>query len=213
MKRPRDHAAPSGVEPVPHVKVHLQTANRNRRGFIGGSDARIVMGNDEGALIGLWREKRGEAEPEDLSGNLIVQLGLATEPLNRRWYGCNSDHVVKEVQRRIGRPVQRPEKSLIARGDDESALLRLWIEKTLRGYFRFRCRGFRSRRPSPPPFSSMNMIPARSKADRIASTAPGETSRRSFSKSTTVERPRSAARASCDCVISSSPRAARHWAG
>ena len=23
----------------------------------------------------LWREKRGEVEPEDLSGNLIVQLG------------------------------------------------------------------------------------------------------------------------------------------
>ena len=46
-----------------------------RRGFIGGSDARIIMGNDEAALLRLWREKRGEAEPEDLSGNLIVQLG------------------------------------------------------------------------------------------------------------------------------------------
>ena len=46
-----------------------------RRCFIGGSDARIIMGNDEAALLRLWREKRGEAEPEDLSGNLIVQLG------------------------------------------------------------------------------------------------------------------------------------------
>ena len=53
----------------------------NRRGFIGGSDARIIMGNDEAALVRLWREKRGEAEPEDLSGNLIVQLGLVTEAL------------------------------------------------------------------------------------------------------------------------------------
>ena len=44
-----------------------------RRSFIGGSDARIIMGNDEAALVRLWREKRGEAEPEDLSGNLIVQ--------------------------------------------------------------------------------------------------------------------------------------------
>ena len=184
-----------------------------RRLFIGGSDARIIMGADEGALIRRWREKRGEVESEDLTGNLIVQLGLVTEPLNRIWYERNSDQAVKEVQRRIGRPVQRPEKSLIAMGDDESALLRLWMEKTRRGYFRFRCRGFRSRRPSPPPFSSMNTIPARSNADRIASTAPRETNRRSFSKSTTVERPRSAARASCDCVISSSPRAARHWAG
>ena len=44
------------------------------------------MGDDEAALLRLWREKRGEVEPEDLSGNLIVQLGLATEELNRRWY-------------------------------------------------------------------------------------------------------------------------------
>ena len=49
--------------------------NENRRAFIGGSDARIIMGDDEAALLRLWREKRGEAEPEDLSGNLIVQLG------------------------------------------------------------------------------------------------------------------------------------------
>jgi len=44
-----------------------------RRTFIGGSDARIIAGSDEAALIQLWREKRGEAEPEDLSGNLVVQ--------------------------------------------------------------------------------------------------------------------------------------------
>ena len=57
----------------------------NRRTFIGGSDARIVVGTDETALLRLWREKRGEVGPEDLSGNLIVQLGLATEALNRHW--------------------------------------------------------------------------------------------------------------------------------
>ena len=39
----------------------------NRRAFVGGSDARIIMGNDEAALLRLWREKRGEAEPQDLS--------------------------------------------------------------------------------------------------------------------------------------------------
>ena len=43
-------------------------------------------GYDEAVLLRLWREKRGEGEPEDLSGNLIVQLGLGTEELNRRWY-------------------------------------------------------------------------------------------------------------------------------
>ena len=44
------------------------------------------MGADEAALQRLWREKRGEAEPEDLSGNLLVQLGLATEHARpRKW--------------------------------------------------------------------------------------------------------------------------------
>jgi predicted phage-related endonuclease len=58
-----------------------------RRYFIGGSDARIIMGNDKAALVRLWQEKRGEVEPQDLSGNLVIQLGLATEDLNRRWPG------------------------------------------------------------------------------------------------------------------------------
>jgi predicted phage-related endonuclease len=73
----------------------------NRRGYIGGSDARIIMGTDEAALVRLWREKRGEAEPEDLSGNLIVQLGSATEELNRSWYERNTGRRVRDVQRRV----------------------------------------------------------------------------------------------------------------
>ena len=47
----------------------------DRRQFIGGSDARIHHEPHEAALIRLWKEKRGETEPEDLSDNLIVQLG------------------------------------------------------------------------------------------------------------------------------------------
>ena len=78
-----------------------------RRYFVGGSDARIIMGQDEAALIRLWREKRGEVEPEDLSGNLIVQLGLATEELNRRWYEANTGQVLTDVQRNIRHPVLR----------------------------------------------------------------------------------------------------------
>src|SRR6266478_1009941 len=72
-----------------------------RRSFIGGSDARIIMGSDEAALVRLWREKRGEVEPEDLSGNLIVQLGAATEALNRSWYERNTGRQVRDVQRRV----------------------------------------------------------------------------------------------------------------
>ena len=59
------------------------------------------MGDDEGALVRLWREKRGEIEPEDLSGNLIVQLGLVTEDLNRRWFEANTGQVITDVQRQV----------------------------------------------------------------------------------------------------------------
>jgi predicted phage-related endonuclease len=79
----------------------------DRRQFIGSSDARIIMGSDEAALIRLWQEKRGEAEPEDLSGNLIVQLGVVTEPLNRLWYERSTGQVVRDVQRRVRHPVNR----------------------------------------------------------------------------------------------------------
>src|SRR5262252_8737486 len=72
-----------------------------RRAFIGGSDARIIMGSDEAALLRLWREKRGDTEPEDLSGNLIVQLGSATEERNRCWYERNTGRRVRDVQRQV----------------------------------------------------------------------------------------------------------------
>ncbi len=74
---------------------------RLRRSFIGGSDARIIMGTDEAALLRLWREKRGEVEAADLSDNLVVQLGVATEDLNRRWYQANSGEVLTDIQKRI----------------------------------------------------------------------------------------------------------------
>ena len=78
-----------------------------RRNFVGGSDARIIMGDDEAAILCLWREKRGEVEPQDLSDNLIVQLGLVTEALNRHWYERNTGQVVECVQRRLRHPVLR----------------------------------------------------------------------------------------------------------
>ena len=77
----------------------------DRRDFIGGSDARIIMGGDEKALIRLWQEKRGEVGPQDLSGDLIVQLGLATEDLNRAWYERNTGRAITNVQSRVRHPV------------------------------------------------------------------------------------------------------------
>jgi predicted phage-related endonuclease len=81
--------------------------SRNRRTFIGGSDARIIMGSDDAALVRLWREKRGEVEPEDLSANLVVQLGLVTEPLNRHWFERSTGQVIMDVQRQVQHPVLR----------------------------------------------------------------------------------------------------------
>jgi predicted phage-related endonuclease len=79
----------------------------DRRRFIGGSDARIIMGADGEALLRLWREKRGEAEPQDYSGNLIVQLGVVTEALNRRWFERTTGQVIKDIQSWVRHPVIR----------------------------------------------------------------------------------------------------------
>jgi predicted phage-related endonuclease len=78
----------------------VETPILERRYFIGGSDARIIMGGDETALIRLWQEKRGEAQPVDLSGELVVQLGLVTEEFNRAWYERQSGHRVGQRQAR-----------------------------------------------------------------------------------------------------------------
>jgi len=79
----------------------------DRRHFIGGSDARIIMGDDQDALTRLWYEKRGEAEPEDLSDNLIVQLGTVTEVLNRAWYQRISGQTIKDIQKRVRHPIHK----------------------------------------------------------------------------------------------------------
>jgi predicted phage-related endonuclease len=88
-------------------QVHKPVPAVDRRRFVGGSDARIIMGQDEPALLRLCKEKRGEIEPPDLSTDLIVQLGVATEPLNRSWFERNTGQAVKEVQRWIRHPVIR----------------------------------------------------------------------------------------------------------
>jgi len=89
------------------MPLYTATRGDDRRLFIGGSDARIVMGHDEAALLRIWREKRGELEPPDLSGNLIVQLGVVTEPLNRHWFERNTGQNLKDIQHRIRHPVIR----------------------------------------------------------------------------------------------------------
>src|SRR3979409_73950 len=81
------------------ISLKKQPHKPDRLNFIGGSAARGIMGRDEKALHRLWREKRGEEAAPDLSGVLIVQLGLVTEDLNRRWYELNSGHRISDIQR------------------------------------------------------------------------------------------------------------------
>ncbi|MGY3697465.1 putative phage-related endonuclease [Bradyrhizobium sp. USDA 3240] len=97
-------AIPTGGATEPRFQL-VKFNPADRRHFIGGSDARVIMGNDEVDLIRLWREKRGESEPEDLSNNLIVQLGTTTEELNRSWYQRNSGQTLKDIQKRVRHPV------------------------------------------------------------------------------------------------------------
>ena len=88
-------------------KVDSTQIFRDRRAFIGGSDARIIMGDDEAALVRLWKVKRGEVEAKDLSGDLLVQLGTVTEQLNRHWYEKNTGQIVRDVQRQVFHAVHR----------------------------------------------------------------------------------------------------------
>src|SRR4051794_6749598 len=84
-----------------------QSPKLGRRLVIGGSDARIIRGDDGAALHRLWHEKREELEPLDHSSNLIVQLGLVTEHLNRQWYERTTGQVIKDVQSWVRHPVIR----------------------------------------------------------------------------------------------------------
>lgn len=61
-----------------------QIAFRTR--VIGGSDANVILGGDEQKLLRLWKVKRGEVAPEDLSDVLPVQLGSYTEDFNLAWF-------------------------------------------------------------------------------------------------------------------------------
>jgi YqaJ-like viral recombinase domain len=198
---------------------------KGHHGFVGGSDARVIMGSDEAALTRLWREKRGEAEPLDYSDNLIVQLGVATEPVNRRWYEKTTG---RDVQTWVRHPVIRwiaatldgvvegsstvfAAKFMLPWSSSEKAA----AEKQSWSYILFLdlC-GFRKRTPSPPPLSSMKSIPAASRARRIAAsfasvtgTSPSTTSALRMVATPTFE-----ARAKSRAVHRISARAARIWA-
>ena len=143
-------------------------SNADWRYFIGGSGRPDRHGRRRASPPPPVAGKTGEIEPEDLSGNLVVQLGVVTEP-----------PAVKEVQRRIavsggwGAALTNPEKSMVVLGDNGASLDRVWPEEHHSGYLRLR--DLRKRTPSPPPFSSMNSMPAASIARCSFARASSET--------------------------------------
>ena len=67
------------------LQLSAERLDARNRG-IGGSDANIILSGDSERVLRLWQEKRGKAEPDDLSGRLAVVLGCWTEEFNRQWY-------------------------------------------------------------------------------------------------------------------------------
>jgi hypothetical protein len=59
---------PEKLRNLSFCSTKTSTKCRNRR----YSDVRIIMVDNEAALLRVWQEKRGELESEDLSGNFIV---------------------------------------------------------------------------------------------------------------------------------------------
>jgi predicted phage-related endonuclease len=68
---------------------------------IGGSDVNVILSGDEARIHRLWQEKRGEAEPEDLSSKLAVMLGCWTEDFNRQWYVRLMDQEISRIGERL----------------------------------------------------------------------------------------------------------------
>ena len=94
---PESAASPSapGWPRISDLRLNAERLDARNRG-IGGSDANIILSGDEERILRLWQEKRGEAQPEDLSGKLSVVLGSWTEELNRQWYQSLSGNRVVE---------------------------------------------------------------------------------------------------------------------
>ncbi len=69
----------------------------DRREYIGGSDANIILSGDADRIRELWLEKRGEQPPTDLSDKLPVMLGRWSEAFNRQWFEKLTGHHVCDV--------------------------------------------------------------------------------------------------------------------
>ena len=98
---------------------------------IGGSDANTILSGSGERILRLWREKRGQENPEDLSDKLPVMLGSWTEAFNRQWY-----------EKLVGNAVTRVGERLRCR-------LRPWRSATLDGFVEARGAIWEAKHTSP----------------------------------------------------------------
>lgn len=68
-----------------------------RRAGIGGSDANIILSGDPGAVLHLWRVKRGEVTSDRLDDVLPVALGQWTEDFSRQWFERQTGLAVEDA--------------------------------------------------------------------------------------------------------------------
>lgn len=66
----------------------------DRKKYLGASDIGYVM---RGEWYRVWLQKTGREPFPDLSGNLAVNLGIATEALNIRWF-CEQTGLARDPQ-------------------------------------------------------------------------------------------------------------------
>ncbi len=72
---------------------------KRRQGGLGGSDANTLMSGKTEWIERLWKEKRGELEPQNLDGLLHVRMGLATESFNIQWFYEQTGKIVTDQQK------------------------------------------------------------------------------------------------------------------
>lgn len=75
-----------------------------RIAYVGSSDARKLMA---GQWLELWQQKTGRRGDDDLRQNVLVQIGIATEPLHRQFYEWKTGAqvvAVPETQRMMAHP-------------------------------------------------------------------------------------------------------------
>jgi hypothetical protein len=81
-------------------------ADSARIWFVTGSEAQIILGKNEQALLTLWRAKRYELAPKDTLGDVDTQLNAATANLNRHWCERIAGYAISG-RRRVVHPVHR----------------------------------------------------------------------------------------------------------